>query len=65
VGTLVTDYLSCEACNAELASVELFFGSKRSDGTVWLGNKCGRIVQILAKLAGVDPKRGTPLRVVT
>lgn len=51
---------SCPVCQAELATVRL----STPDGTVQIGSKCSRIIEQLARLAGMDPKRVPALKVL-
>ena len=51
---------SCPVCVAELATVTL----TTSEGKVQIGPKCSRILEQLARLAGMDPKRAPALKVL-
>lgn len=50
---------SCPACEAELATVRL----RTEMGEVWIGPKCSRLLEALAKLCGLNPRRRRALRV--
>jgi hypothetical protein len=51
---------SCPVCLAELATVTL----RTEEGETRLGPKCSRILEQLARLAGMDPKRAPALKVL-
>lgn len=50
----------CPVCSAEWATVKL----TTNEGTVQIGPKCSRILEQLARLAGMDPRRAPALKVL-
>jgi hypothetical protein len=49
---------SCIACEAELATVTL----RTELGEIRIGPKCSRLIETLARLCGLDPKRRANLK---